>query len=112
MNKQQLKQIIKEELNEMMGSSHGGMKFPEYDMPQVAKELEDAYNSEFGGTMAPNYQGLAERFISSSTVYKMEDYANKLQFREDDWQELNPTKDSKDLMRLVNWIDRFYKVIR
>ena len=109
--KEQLKQIIKEELNEMMGSFGGSMRFPKYNMPEVAKELEDAYNSELGGTMAPNYQGLADRFISPRTVFKMEDYANKLQFREEDWRELNPTKDSEDLMRLVQWISNFHRTI-
>tara|TARA_R100001463_G_scaffold70640_1_gene124302 strand:+ start:51 stop:392 length:342 start_codon:yes stop_codon:yes gene_type:complete len=108
--KEQLKQIIKEELEEMMGGRKG-MRFPEYKMPEVAKELEAAYNSDLGGTAAPNYQALAERFISPGTVYKMEDYMNMLQFREDDWRELNPSKDSKDLFRMINWIDRLHKTI-
>jgi hypothetical protein len=108
--KEQLKQIIKEELESIMEAPQG-MRFPEYKMPEVAKELEAAYNSDFGGTMAPNYEALAERFISPSTVYKMEDYMNMLQFREDDWKELNPSKDSSDLFRMLNWIDRFHKTI-
>jgi hypothetical protein len=109
--KEQLRQIIIEELESMMGASKG-MRLPKYNMPEVAKELETAYNSDLGSIAAPNYEALAERFISSETVYKMEDYANMLQFREDDWRELNPSKSSEDLMKLVNWIDRFHKVIR
>jgi hypothetical protein len=108
--KEQLKQIIKEELEEMMGGRKG-MRFPEYKMPEVAKELEAAYNSEFGGTAAPNYEALAERFISPATVYKLEDYMNMMQFREGDWKELNPSKDSSDLSRVINWIDRLHKTI-
>ena len=109
--KEQIMQIIKEELEDVMGDPKV-MRLPKFNMPEVAKELEAAYNSDLGGIAAPNYESLAERFISSRTVYKMEDYANMLQFREDDWQELNPSKDPRDLMRLVNWIDRFHKVIR
>ena len=109
--KQQLKKIIKEELEGMMGSPKK-MTLPKFNMPDVAEDLENAYNSEFGGTMAPNYERLAKDFKSDKTIFKMEDYANMLQFREDDWKKLNPSKDSRDLMRLVNWIDRFHKVIR
>jgi len=112
--KEQLRQIIKEELEEMMGEpkESKGMIFPKFKgLEDIAMELEDAYNSPSAGSVgtAPNYVALGDHI---SNVYKMEDYANMLQFREDDWQELNPSKDSRDLMRLVNWIDRFYKVIR
>ena len=109
--KEQLKQIIKEELEDMM-SKPTMMRLPKYNMPEVAEDLENAYNSEFTSVMAPNYQRLAADFKSDKTFVKMEDYANMLQFREDEWQKLNPSKDSKDFMRLINWIDGFSKTIR
>jgi len=113
LTKEQLKQIIKEELEDMMGEpkESKGMKFPRFKgLEDIAMELETAYNSPSAGSMetAPNYVALGD-YISN--VYKMEDYANMLQFREGDWEELNPSKNARDLMRLVNWIDRFHKTI-
>ena len=100
------------ELAEVEHEESKGMKFPKFKgLEDIAMELEDAYNSPSAGSMAtaPNFVVLGG-YISS--VYKMEDYANMLQFREGDWKELNPSKDWKDLTRLVNWIDRFHKAIR
>ncbi len=108
--KEQLKRIIKEELEDMMGESKA-MRLPKYNMPEVAQDLEDAYNSELTSVLAPNYEVLARNFKSDKTFVNMENYANMLQFREDEWRDLNKSKDSNDLMRLVNWIAEFNKVI-
>ena len=87
------------------------MRLPEFNMPEVAQALENAYHSELTSVLAPNYEVLARNFKSDMTFINMEDYANMLQFREDEWRKLNPSKDSNDFMRLVNWIAEFHRVI-
>ena len=63
-----------------------------FNMPEVAEDLENAYNSQLTSVLAPNYERLARDFKSDKTFIKMEDYANMLQFREDEWRKLNPSK--------------------
>ena len=111
--KEQLKQIIKEELEEMMGGpkESSDMVFPKFKgLEDIAMELENAYNSPSAGSMetAPNYVALSD-YISN--VHKMEDYANMLQFREDELENLNPEKNRRELLRIPMWVDRFHKTI-
>lgn len=111
--KEQLKQIIKEELEEMMGSpkKSSDVVFPKFKgLEDIAVELEAAYNSPSAGSMetAPNYFALAD-YISNG--HKMEDYANMLQFREAELENLNPDKNRRELLKIPIWVDRFYKTI-
>ena len=88
-----------------------GMKFPKCKgLEDIATQLENAYSSPSAGSIetAPNFVALKD-YISS--IHKMEDYINMLQFREGDWKELNPSKNFRDFMRLAKWIDRFHKTI-
>ena len=111
--KEQLKQIIKEELEDMMDEPQesSGMVFPKFKgLEDIATELEAAYNSGMAGSLetAPNFLALAD-YISNG--HKMQDYANMLQFREAELENLNPEKNRRELFRIPIWIDRFYKTI-
>ena len=111
--KEQLKQIIKEELEEMMDEpkESSGMVFPKFKgLEDIATELEAAYNSGMAGSLetAPNFLALAD-YISN--CHKMEDYANMLQFREGELGDLNPDKNRRELLKIPMWVDRFYKTI-
>jgi len=102
LTKEQLKQIIKEELEEMMepAPAKGNVEFPELPgFERLAAELTQAYNSDEAGSIAtlPNFVGI-EHYISFQSVMKMEDYAYQLQSRD------YP-------LHITDWIYAFHDVI-
>ena len=101
--KEQLKQIIKEELEEMIDpdTGDGSVKFPELPgFERLAVELTNAFNAPEAGDLstAPNFPGL-EYYISPNLIGDMEDYAYQLQ--------------REDFMQYgITWVYAFHDVIK